>query len=56
MGHGSAFFHRYRMNNRIDEFAVLGDTSLDSKYRGKGIAKQLFKYMNSFIERKSICD
>ena len=54
IGMAALFFHRYRVNNHIDEFAVLGDISLDSDFRGKGIAKQLFEFINSYIEEESI--
>jgi hypothetical protein len=50
VGMASLIFRRFWMNNEVHDFAVLGDISLNSELRGKGISKELFKVINSYIE------
>ncbi|OPL11560.1 MAG: hypothetical protein AVO38_15810 [delta proteobacterium ML8_D] len=53
IGMAALIFRTYWIGNKPFKFAVLGDISLNDKYRGKGVAKQLFKFMNSTIDKES---
>lgn len=52
IGMASLIFRPYWINKRLVHFAILGDISLNQEYRGRGIGRELFKYINSFIERE----
>ena len=45
----SLIFRKYWIDNEPQLVAVAGDTSLDASYRGQGIAKRLFNYMNTCL-------
>lgn len=51
IGMSALIFRYYYANNQKFSFAICGDISLNSEYRGKGIAKNLFRFMNSNIEK-----
>ena len=54
IGMCSLIFRSYWINGKIDNFAVMGDISLNSEYRGKGYGKKLFEFVNSVIDRESV--
>jgi hypothetical protein len=51
VGMSSLIFRRFWVNNDAQDFAVMGDFSMNSELRGKGISKELIKYINSYIEK-----
>jgi len=50
VGMASVIFRRFWVNNETQDIAVLGDISINTELRGQGISKQLFTYINSYIE------
>jgi len=52
VGMASLIFRPYWVSNKIYDFAVLGDIALNKELRGKGIAKKLFLFINSHIEKQ----
>jgi len=48
-------FRPYWINDKIYYFGVLGDISLDNEFRGKGIAKDFFLFINLYL-REKVCD
>ena len=53
IGMSALIFRYYYADNQKICFAICGDISLNSEYRSKGIAKELFRFMNSNIEKKN---
>ena len=54
IGMCSFIFRKYWINGKPIFFAVAGDTSLDEEYRGKGLAKKLFHFMNGYLEQNGL--
>jgi len=54
IGMCSFIFRKYWVNGEPIFFAVAGDTSLDEEYRGKGLAKKLFYFMNGYLEQNGL--
>ena len=54
IGMCSLIFRSYWVNGKADNYAVMGDISLDSEYRGKGFGKRLFEFVNSVIDGESV--
>jgi len=46
-------FRPYIVNNQRHYFAVIGDISLNSDLRGKGVAKKMFEFMNTHIKKEN---
>jgi len=53
IGMCSLIFRKYWLNNEPFYMGVAGDTSLDNDYRGKGIAKNLFLYINDYLRQNN---
>lgn len=53
VGMAGLIFRPYWINGEIKYIGVLGDISLDSELRGKGIAKDFFIFINSYLNDNS---
>ena len=51
LGMNGLIFRFYWVNNRKCTFAVSGDTSIDSEFRGRGLGRMLVRHMTSYIEQ-----
>ena len=51
LGMASLIFRRFWVNNELQQIAVLGDISLDSELRGRGLGRSLLKFMSGELER-----
>jgi GNAT superfamily N-acetyltransferase len=49
VGMASLIFHPYWVDNKLLHLAVLGDISLDSSLRGKGLGRQLMEYIKKWL-------
>jgi hypothetical protein len=54
VGMSSLICRNYLIRNKKYSIAVSGDSSIDEKYRGLGLSKELFEYVTSFLSEKSI--
>lgn len=51
VGMASLIYRAYSVSGQSVEIPILGDISLDEDLRGKGIAKRLFIYINSYLRK-----
>jgi GNAT superfamily N-acetyltransferase len=51
LGMNGFIFRFYWVNNRKCTFAVSGDMSIDSEFRGRGLGKILARHMTSYLEQ-----
>lgn len=54
VGMAGLTFRSFWVDNQPSTFAILGDIALDKEYRGTGVAKQLFQFMNAYIQKAAI--
>ena len=50
----SLIFRPYFVDGKKQLFGVLGDISVNQERRGEGLSKELFQFMNQYIERENL--
>lgn len=50
IGMGSAVFRPYWIEGVCEQIAVLGDISLDERWRGRGLGKWLMRFMTAYLD------
>ncbi len=54
VGMAGVAFRPYWVNRQLYHFAVTGDISLNKAFRGKGLARKLFYFMNEYMDKNGL--
>jgi hypothetical protein len=54
IGMAAIIFRPYWVNDELREVGILGDISLDMEYRGRGVARSWFAFVNGYLEKEGI--